>query len=188
MITLIIRCRTCYESCKNCPASHTDALDESFISRERSVRKGVFTFVGQPEDGGANTRSIYTASGVLRPEVHHRPGDFMASSDYAGVLTSAHACSTSYLHPFDHDRQDSGRLTSRKFHGHELRRLLADVGDNVRVAAGRPRNVAGFDVHQRGTLAFNITAYVDICNRDHQVRPVVTMAGNDSSRLKFDFG
>src|SRR5579864_3072035 len=81
-----------------------------------------------------------------------------------------------------------GRLTSRKLHGHELRRLLTHVGDNMRVAAGRPRNVAGFNVHRRGALAFNIAAYVDIRNRDHQVRPVVTMAWNDSSGLELEFG
>src|ERR1700756_4736053 len=80
-----------------------------------------------------------------------------------------------------------GRLISRKFHGHELRRLLPHVGDNVRVAPGRPRNVTGFDVNRRGDLAFNIAAYVDIGNRDHKVRPVVTMAWNDSSGLELEF-
>src|ERR1700757_1036410 len=80
-----------------------------------------------------------------------------------------------------------GWLISRKFHGHELRRLLPHVGDNVCVAAGRPRNVAGFDAHGRGPLAFNIAAYVDIRNRDHKVRPVVTMAWNDSSGLELEF-
>ena len=77
---------------------------------------------------------------------------------------------------------------SRKLHRHELRRLLAHVGDSVRVAAGRPLDVARFDVYGRGALAFNIAAYLDIRDRDYQVRPVVPVAWNDSPGLELEFG
>src|SRR5438270_10364020 len=117
----------------------------------------------------------------IDPRTHEGPGPTTDCPEYRQLISS-------YLHPLTHDRGDSGRLTSRKLHGHELRRLLAHVGYRVPVAPGRPRNVAGFEVHGRGPLAFNISAYVDIRNRDHKVRPVVTMAWNDSSGLELDFG
>src|ERR1700758_1279 len=40
------RCRTCYESCKNCPASHTYALGGLFIACESWMRKGAVDYLG----------------------------------------------------------------------------------------------------------------------------------------------
>src|SRR5438552_4256518 len=88
-----------------------------------------------------------------------------------------------------HSSSGSNRATrSLKFQGHELCRLLAHICQRVRVPARQPLHIAGLKVSRHRALTFDVAAYLEIADRDQQVRTGMMMAGQDCPRLQLDFG
>ena len=73
---------------------------------------------------------------------------------------------------------------------YELGWIMANVGDAVRIATGKPFGVAGLEVADLGRVSISrkTFSHIEIGDRDEQVRAVVMVHGHDAARLKLEFG
>ncbi len=75
-----------------------------------------------------------------------------------------------------------------EFHGHESCRSLAHVRHGVGVACWQPLDVAGLEFSGHRAHAFYVAAYLEVGNRNQQMRRVVMVAGRDRARFEVEPG